>query len=311
MHADRLKLRHLRTLVAIAERGSLVGAADALSVTQPAITKSLAELEAIIGQPLVERTRRGVLLTPTGQVLLRYAGSSLRTLRDGLESIARAQRADAPVIVVGTLPNVGATVMPRAVRGFAEVFPLARLRIRSGGNGVLLAALRQGDLDMVIGRMGHPDDMQGLTFEQLYTEPFIFVVRPGHPLAGATSPSVADLRGVSLLLPDVGTQIRGVVDAFFLASGLSLADPMLETIDASFGRAYVRDSDAVWCVSLGHVEGDLRSGELVRLLLETRAMASPVGITQRADGVPSEPILGLTEAIRNSAGWYRKSLVDA
>jgi LysR family pca operon transcriptional activator len=311
MYADRLKLRHLRTLVAIAERGSLVGAADALSVTQPAITKSLAELEAIIGQPLVERTRKGVQFTPMGHVLLRYAGSSLRTLREGLESIARAQRADSPTIVVGALPNVGATVLPRAVRQFAGDFPLARLRIRSGSNGLLLAAMRQGDLDLVIGRMGHPGDMQGLTFEQLYTEPLVFVVRPGHPLAQAPSLSVADLRGVSLLLPDAGTRIRAIADAFFLSSGLSLADPMLETIDASFGRAYVQASDAVWCVPLGVAQGDLRSGALVRLALDTGETSGPVGVTQRADRIPSEIMQSLTEGLRASAEIYRKSIGDA
>ena len=78
---DRLKLRHLNALVAVSEHGTLVRAADALSITQPAVSKTLAELENIVGRALLERTPRGVKLTPAGRVLLRYAGSSLRTLR--------------------------------------------------------------------------------------------------------------------------------------------------------------------------------------------------------------------------------------
>src|ERR1700753_1287009 len=111
MRADRLKMQHLRTFLAIAESGSLVRAAGKLSVTQPAVTKILAELEAEIGQALVERTRRGIVLTTSGHILLSYATRSLRTLQEGLDSVAETQRADAPVIRSGALPNVGATCL--------------------------------------------------------------------------------------------------------------------------------------------------------------------------------------------------------
>ncbi|MBX9829392.1 MAG: pca operon transcription factor PcaQ [Xanthobacteraceae bacterium] len=304
MRSDRLKLRHLQTLLAIAEGGSLVRAAGKLGVTQPAVTKILAEMETIIGQQLVERTRQGILLTASGQILLRYATSSMRTIQEGLDSIARMQRADAPVIVVGALPNVGATVLPSAVRRFVTAFPMARLRIQAGSNAFLLASLRQGVLDLVIGRLGEPSDMQCLTFEQLYTESLIFVARPGHPLHAA-NPSLTDLRGLPLVLPDAGTRIRAIADEFFLSSGLALADPVIETIDSSFGRALVLKSSAVWCVPLGVVARDIRCGSLVRLNIDTKTTCGPVGITQRADHTSSDAIRILVEEVRVSAAAYR------
>ena len=78
MTESRLKLRHLRSFVAVAEHRSLVRAAQSLALTQPAVSKAIAELEDIVGLRLLDRTRQGVQLTNAGRVLLRYAGSFRR-----------------------------------------------------------------------------------------------------------------------------------------------------------------------------------------------------------------------------------------
>ncbi|HYF16579.1 MAG TPA: pca operon transcription factor PcaQ [Ramlibacter sp.] len=298
---DRLKLRHLHGLVAVAEHGSLVRAAERLSVTQPAVSKMLAELEEIVGHRLVERGARGVRLTGAGRLLLRYAGSSLRTLQDGLDTLARAGELDAPVIVIGALPNVAATVLPPALLRFAADVPQARVQVRSGSNAQLIALLRQGALDLVIGRLAEPSEMQGLAFEQLYTERLLFVVRPGHAYARRRRLPAQLLRSCRLVLPDAGTRIREAADRFFLASGAGLPEDVLETIDPSFARSYVLQSDAVWCVPTGVVEGDLREGRLALLPLDTQVTEGPVGLTQRVDRVPSDALRLLVEQVRRGA----------
>ena len=297
---DRLKIRHLNSLVAIAETGSLVRAADQLSITQPAVSKTLAELEDIVGRRLFERTPRGVKLTSAGRVLLRYAGSTLRSIREGLESISGETAAEAPTLLIGALPNVAATVLPPALLRFADHLPHARVTVRTGSNAQLIAALRQGVLDVVIGRLAEPSDMQGLTFEQLYMEPLVLVVRPRHELARRRRATAATLRDWRLVLPDAGTRIREAADRFFIASGMSLPQRTIETIDVSFGRSYVLQSDAVWCVPLGVVQDDLAQRTLVRLPIETRVTEGPVGLTQRVDRLPSEALQRLVEEVRQS-----------
>lgn len=298
---DRLKLRHLQGLVAVAENGSLVRAAAALSITQPAVSKMLAELEDIVGQRLVDRTRQGVVLTAPGRTLLRYAGSSLRTLREGLDSIARAGAGDAAWLRIGALPNVAATVLPAALLAFADAHPRARVHVRTGSNAQLIALLRQGELDLVVGRMGEPSDMASLSFEQLYTEVLVFVVRPGHPLARRRHVDPAVLLRWRLVLPDAGTRVREAADRFFMTSGLGLPDPPVETIDVSFGRSFVQQSDAVWCVPMGAVAQDLQRGRLSRLKIDTSVTAGPVGLTLRADRKPAAELIEVIDAIRRSA----------
>jgi LysR family pca operon transcriptional activator len=299
--ADRIKLRHLQGLVAVAENGSLVRAAAALSITQPAVSKMLAELEDIVGQRLVDRTRQGVVLTAPGRTLLRYAGSTLRTLREGLDSLARERAGDAPSLRIGALPNVAATVLPQALLGFTDAHPRARLQVRTGSNTQLIGLLRQGELDLVVGRLGEPSDMASLSFEQLYTEVLVFVVRPGHALARRRVLDPAVLARWRLVLPDPGTRVREAADRFFMTSGLGLPDPPVETIDVSFGRSFVLQSDAVWCVPSGAVAQELEAGRLIRLKIDTAVTAGPVGLTLRADRRPPAELDDLLAAIRRCA----------
>lgn len=300
-NSDRLKIRHLHTLVAVAEQGTLVRAADVLSVTQPAVSKTLAELEDIVAQRLFERTPKGLKLTSAGRVLLRYAGSSLRAIREGLESIADERTVDAPAVLIGALPNVAATILPPALLRFAGDFPHARITVRTGSNSQLIAALHQGVLDLVIGRLAEPTAMQGLSFEHLYSEPLVLAVRPAHPLARRRRIGAGALAPYRMVLPDAGTRIREAADRFFLASGMGLPQELIETIDVSFGRSYVLQSDAIWCVPLGAVENDLGQGTLARLPVDTRMTEGPVGLTQRVDRLPSQAMSRLVEEIRQCA----------
>lgn len=294
-------MRHLRTLITIAEHGSLVRAAKVLSITQPAVTKTLAELEELVGYQLFERSSKGVTLTPAGRILVRHTGTGLRAINDGLSSLSDSEDSEAPTIVIGALPNVGATVLAPALVRFATLWPLARVTLRTGNNAQLIAALKQGVLDIVVGRLAEPSEMHGLSFEHLYTEPLLLVVRPNHKLAGIDKIEPEMLQPYRLVLPDAGTRIREAADRFFLSAGSSLPVHIIETIDLAFGRSYVLQSDSVWCVPLGAIENDLKQGTLIRLKIDTRSTEGPVGLTLRVGNSPSESMYQVVMEIRKSA----------
>lgn len=306
-------MRHLRTLVAIAENGSLMRAAQALSISQPAVTKTLAELEEIAGHRLFERSHKGVTLTGAGRILVRHTGSGLRAIHDGLTSLTAEEGGEAPALVIGSLPNVGATLLAPALVRFANWMPRARVTVRTGSNTQLIAALKQGVLDLVMGRLAEPSDMQGLSFEHLYTEPLLLVVRPGHPLTLLPKVDPTLLDGYRLVMPDAGTRVREAADRFFMGVGTGLPTRIIETIDLSFGRSYVLHSDAVWCVPQGAIDNDLQLGNLVRLPIDTRATEGAVGLTLRVDRTPSEAIQRVLDEIRKSASerFGTMSLIQA
>src|SRR6056297_1288149 len=123
MNTDRrIKFRHLDAFSAIARARSFKIAAEQLNLTQPAISKTLKELEDILGVVVMERSRSGVSLTPQGEVFLQFAEQSTAALRHGLRSI-QATNSAAGRLRLGALPSVASSLLPGAVRDFAAKSP--------------------------------------------------------------------------------------------------------------------------------------------------------------------------------------------
>jgi LysR family pca operon transcriptional activator len=306
MQLSAVRLRHLRTFVAVARQGSVMRAAEELSITQPAVSKSIKELEALLGVPLLARSRRGAFLSPYGEIFLRHAEVSLAALRRGVEEVEGAASPSALPVRVGALPTVSARLLPEAIRRYMAEGLGAVPRIVTGPTGYLTAQLREGALDIVIGRMGEPDDMTGLAFEHLYSEPIVFAVRAGHPLAGQSfQPAAIGL--YECLLPPPGSVIRPTLDRLFTAANLGAPARVIETVSLAFSRAYILSGDAIWAISEGVVLEDLTEGRLVRLAIGTAETQGPVGITLRAGVAPSPSADILLRALRTVAAEIREA----
>ncbi len=300
MITPRVKYRHLQTFVEVARQGSVVKAADSLSVSQPAITKTIRELEEALGAVLFERDGRGIRITRPGEVFLRHAIASLTALRQGIDSVSREEIDNVPPVRIGALPTVSTRIMPRAMTLFLSEQTRSRIKIVTGENAVLLEQLRMGDLDLVVGRLAAPEKMTGFSFEHLYSEKVLFVVRAEHPLL-AGGPVYANLGSYPVLMPTRGSIIRPFVDQFLIANGAATLPTQIETVSDSFGRAFVRMSDAIWIISSGVVAGDIEDGLLVALPIDTGETRGPVGLTLRADMPLSLPLSIVIQTIRQAA----------
>ena len=300
---SRIKLRHLRCFLETARRGSLAAAAEALGLGQPAVSKTLSELEAILGTRLLLRSRRGAELTQAGALLLPRAAASLGEIARGVEDLwgdgARA------TLRVGALPTVAAHVAPRAVRLWRSAGEDAVMRLVSGPNLYLLDLLREERLDLVVGRLAAPEAMSGLAFQHLYSEAVRLVVRPGHPLAAARAPAPERLSAYPFVLPDPDAVIRPAVDRLLLALGAPPPADRVESVSDAFGRNYVRESDAIWAISEGVVARDLAEGTLAALDVRADETLGPVGLTLRADATPSAAMRRFMEAVRVAAARTR------
>lgn len=312
--ARGVQLRHLRCLVAVAQERHLARAAERLALSQPAVSKTLAELEALAGTRLVERGtagRRGVQgLAPAGEQLLVHALRVLEAVDASALAIAPANGAQVQRLRIGALPSVAPALLPGALADFRAQWPHVRLIVESAANGVLLDQLRAGELDLVAGRMSDPRLMAGLSFELLQTEPLVFVARAGHPLARgrgrAGEVTVAAVLSHPLVVYGDGTIPRHTTESFLSALGLALPPATLQTLDVSVARAVVARSDAVWITPLGAARADLDEGRLVRLPIDTAGTEEPVGLLVRSDAEPSAlrgAMAGLLrEAARGLAG---------
>ena len=181
--ASRIRLRHLTCFVAVAQERTLAAAATRLHLSQPAVSKTLAELEELAGRRLVERGRAGTRLTPAGEEFLRYAVDVTQALESAAAVLTGAAVPIAPAVRVAALPTVAGGLLVHAVARLRERRPHTGISVRIGDNSELLAGLKSGEIDVAVGRMAEPAMMQGISFELLYAESLAVVTRPEHPLA--------------------------------------------------------------------------------------------------------------------------------
>jgi LysR family pca operon transcriptional activator len=298
---SRVKVRHLQTFVEVARQKSVVKAAELLHVSQPAVTKTIRELEEVLGVAVFERDGRGIKITRYGDVFLRHAGAALTALRQGLDSVSHERFGEAPPIRIGALPTVSTRIMPRAVELFLKENTWSRIKMVTGENAVLLEQLRIGDLDLVVGRLSSPDKMTGFSFEHLYSEQVVFAVRADHPLLKTKQSLFANLGNYTVLMPTRASIIRPFVESFLIANGVASLPNQIETVSDSFGRAFVRTSDAIWIISAGVVATDIADGLLGILPIDTSETRGPVGLTMRTDAIASLPLSILVQTVREAS----------
>ncbi|MFA7413976.1 MAG: pca operon transcription factor PcaQ [Rhizobium sp.] len=295
----RIKFRHLQTFLEVARQRSVGKAADALAITQPAVTRTIRELEDILGVPLFEREGRGTRITHFGEVFLKHAGESLAAVQRGMDSVALALKSEGPPVRIGTLPTASATFMPDAVAQFLASGTGSQVTIVSGENRGLLESLRLGELDLVVGRLAAPELMTGLFFEPLYTEEVVLVVGSSHPLLARRNFTLSALSNYTVLMPTRGSVIRPFVDRLFLTNGIPELPRTIETVSDSFGRAYITRNDAVWIISRGVVADELKSGRLATLEIDMSETRGAVGLTTQAGVDPSASLALMKQTIRD------------
>ncbi|RPE67020.1 LysR family pca operon transcriptional activator [Pacificibacter maritimus] len=282
----RIRFRHLHCFLETARLGSLSVAAQALNVSQPAASKSIKELETLLGVALFDRTGRRLVLTSAGRRFQQHAGAALVDLGRAQDMVREMPRQKTK-LVVGALPTAATDLLPRASLQFQHARPNCLIRVSTGPNWMLLSQLREGILDMVVGRMTQSGTMDGLSFRQLYSERVVPVVRPGHPLDRADW-SASALRDFPLMLPPSGAVISPMVRAYLFNNNISAHEPAFENVSLAFGRHVVQNSDVVWFISQGVVRSDLAAGTLKDLPLQDVMLGGPVGVSMR-DGAMITP----------------------
>ena len=272
-----LKLRHLEAFLTVAQAGTISAAARQRNVSQPALSKTISELEGLLGAHLFERTGRRAVLTPAGENFRAHARAALQSLEAGVRDLSG--QVAAGLVKVGLLPTVAGGFFPSVALAFSQARPDARIGIITGPNHYLLERLRGGKIDLMVGRMPRAADMAGLSFEYLYDEPILLVARAGHPALDL--PVTDALLRYPLILPNPGAIIRQSVDQYLAAMGLSDLTPVFETVALSAAQTLLEGSEMLWFISRGVVAREIARGSLAALDLRSKYMAGAVGLTRK------------------------------
>jgi LysR family transcriptional regulator, regulator of abg operon len=196
-----MKLNHIRDVIAVAERGSLRSAARHLGIAQPAITRSIRELEHELGAALFVRHVNGVVLTPMGEAFLRRATAIQLELERTKDEIQQLKGIKTGTVAVGLSTAVHVALLPRVLRPFSGSFPEVQLKIVEGLFPAMEAELYDGSIDFYVGPLAEDSASSEFAVEKLFDNHRMVVGRRNHPLARARS--LAELAGAKWVTTSV------------------------------------------------------------------------------------------------------------
>ena len=299
LFSQRIRLRHLHTFVAVAQQGTLGRAAETLNLSQPALTKTLNELEQLTGTRLFERGRLGAQLTLVGEQFLTHAVKVLDAINSAGQALNRKEGLNNDIVRIGALPTAALGILPTVIGQFHKQQKDITLQVATMNNTMLLAGLKSGEIDIGIGRMSDPELMSGLHYELLFLESLKLVVRPGHPLLQETV-TLSRVMEWPVVVSPKGTVPRQNAEALLQSQGCKMPAGCIETLSASLSRQLTVDFDYVWFVPSGAVKDDLRRGVLTALPIATQGAGEPIGILTRVDATLTPGTQTLLSAIRKS-----------
>jgi DNA-binding transcriptional LysR family regulator len=229
----RLKLRELHTLVAVAERKSMAKAAADLALTQPAVTKTIADMERTLGVRLLDRTSRGVEPTLYGRALLKWCSVVFDDLHQAVQELGFLAGQTAGELRIGAITPMVQGLLPAILDDLARGHPRIAFQVISAGTAELYRALRERTIDLIIGRLVKSSSEADLQSERLFDESMHVVVGAGNRWLRKRPARLAELAREPWVLPRQDTGPESVVWPWivkaFRAEGLEVPQARVTT----------------------------------------------------------------------------------
>jgi len=232
----------LQAFLAVAETNSFSRAAERIFLTQPAISKRIAALEASLGTRLFDRIGRTIQLTPAGLALLTRSRAILRELDDVKRSIANLAGTIAGELSLATSHHIGLHRLPVPLKQFHETYPGVRLDLRFMDSEKACRAVAQGEIELAIVTLP-PVVSAPLQTMKIWDDPLDIVVSRTHPLAGVTPASAKVLIDYPAILPGPGTYTREII--------LKALGPWREKITVGMATNYLEVLKMLAAIGLG------------------------------------------------------------
>lgn len=301
----RLRLRHFELLVALAQAGTMRGAAARMNLSQPAISKLLSEAEDALGARLFERSRRGVAPNAFGAAAVYHAQFILGELSRATDELESMRSGASAMLRIGTLSVTAA--VPAAVVALQARMPGAAVQIREGRVHELMQRLLEGELDCVFGAVT-PELLAGESLRALRSE----VLLEDHlcVLASAGNRRVRrrlhwrDLRDERWVAPPPQTLVRQAFMTAFMNEGLEPPVPVIEAMSSvTLGTVLRMDPSLLCAVRDEHARDEVARGGVRRVSVAPQVALPPLCLfTRRGEREPAPVIRAFARALREAAG---------
>jgi DNA-binding transcriptional LysR family regulator len=297
----RLKTRQLLLLVALSEEGNIHRAAQVLSMSQPAASKLLKDLEDVLEVSLFDRLPRGMRPTWYGETMIRHARVALASLNQAHDELQAAKAGQFGQVSIGAITSPALMLLPQAVQMVKDNHPDLRVSLQIETSDVLIEKLNQNKLDILIARLFAQHDKSDLRYEVLTDEPISLVGRPDHPLLQAKNLSLPDLADAGWIVPPAGSVLRHRFELMFQEVGLRAPVNLIETGALLFTSKMLQKSDMLSVLATDVASYYAEHGLMSILPIELPCQMEAFGIITRRDRLLSPAAEVMLRAIRSTA----------
>lgn len=295
--SPRVTAPQMRAFLALARTGNYTAAAELTGLAPASLHRAVNDLSVALGERLVERRGRHMVLTRRGEARARNFGLAMAELRSGYSEIAAWLGKAGGRIVVGAMPLSRARWLPRAIFAFRKTHPDVEIAIVEGSHGELAGPLRNGDIDMLLGALRQDHALGDLEQEAVFEDRPQVIMREGHPLARSDSLALLDLRAYEWVLPSMQAPLRGYWQQLMEHDRRSAPDVAIECGSVLTIRELLLETDMLTLLSLDQVRVEIDAG-----MLTSRTPPAPIarmiGITTRREWRPTAPQRTMLEVLR-------------
>ena len=268
-----MNLAHLLIFRAVAEEGSVSRGADRLMVSQPAVSKQLAQFERSLGLRLLDRLPKGVRLTEAGELLLDYARQIFALQEQAEHALDELRGLKRGRLRIGASTTVGVYLLPDVLVRFRRKYPEIQTRLEIERSAIVERALLRGELDLGITEMfGGADQLEATQFR---SDELVPIASPKHPLARRRKVSAAAFCREPFVVRDTGSETKSFVERALAARGLSV-NPVLALGSTEAIKRAVAGGLGVAIVSKLAIELELHARRLTMVRVTGLSIRRPL-----------------------------------
>lgn len=282
--ASRMTVSQILALIGVANYGSLWMAAQQQGLSVSAVHRAAKEIENNLGYLIFSKARNRLNVNHVGAELARRFQIALREITLAEEEIRSLSGQPEGKIRIGTLPMIRSLLLGQAINRTLRLAPELRFEIQEGVYATMLKALRNGEIDILIGALRRPSPAKDVAERMLFTDPYAIIVRKGHPLEGQEA-SVSDLSRFGWVVQKRGTPVRAALESIFVDSRFE-PKVEVETSSMSLTRSILLGSDRLAILSRRQIVVEEGAGLLTSLAFEISSTGRRIGISTRLDWQP-------------------------
>jgi LysR family transcriptional regulator of gallate degradation len=291
----------LQALITMSEAQSFMLAARNLGLAQPTVHRAISQIEQEAAGSLFERTSFGLVATRPCRDIAQAARLAFAEFEQIDADLADFDGREVGSIRIGSLPLPRAKLLPEAIARFRQLRPKQPITVIDGTYKEMLAGMRRGDIDFILGALRAPLPVEDVVQEFLFTDYLVILARSGHALEKASGLTLEKLVEHPWVVPRPGTPTREQFDTLFAGHAIPMPESIVECGSILLMRELLLSSDLLGCISGQQAQREIQAGVLVELDAEVDWPGRDIGATYRSCWVPTKAQALLLDKLREVA----------